>query len=396
LIAGPLVIIAVVGAVDYLSGYEIFFFSFYVVAVALAAWFVGKRFGMIISVLSVAISLAGDVAAGAHYSSSFVPICNATVVTAGYFVVVWLVDQLRSLHHELDDRVQQRTPAPETITRQFSRLELPIKTQPATTVAGQQLLPISVSVITLNEEQNLARCLESVRGLATEIVVLDSGSVDRTATIARDFGAIVETHPWQGYIAQKNAALQRCSQPWVLCLDADEALSPELARSIRQLFATGQPNENGFWVNRRTYYLGDWIHHAWYPEWRLRLIRTGHAVWSGLDPHDKLEADGATGRLAGDLLHYPPFRDLRDHFHSMIEHSHTMADSYVREGRVFHWHQLLFLPRFAFFKRLVLKQGWRDGWRGWLISFANLLGTFAKYAFLFEAQRTKRNDSTAP
>ena len=117
-----------------------------------------------------------------------------------------------------------------------------VQTQPATAVVGQQPLPISVSVITLNEEQNLARCLESVRGLASEIVVLDSGSVDRTGEIARDFGANFEAHPWQGHVAQKNAALRQCTQPWVLCLDADEALSPELARSIRQLFATGQPN----------------------------------------------------------------------------------------------------------------------------------------------------------
>jgi signal transduction histidine kinase len=123
LIAGILVIVGVVGVADYLSGYEIFFSAFYLVAVALAAWFVGKWFGVIISVLSVAIWLAGDVAAGAHYSSSFVPIWNVAVLTAVYFIVVWLVDRLRSLHKELENRVQQRTLALAQEMAERERLE---------------------------------------------------------------------------------------------------------------------------------------------------------------------------------------------------------------------------------------------------------------------------------
>jgi glycosyltransferase involved in cell wall biosynthesis len=251
-------------------------------------------------------------------------------------------------------------------------------------------------VITLNEEQNLARCLESVRGLASEIVVLDSGSVDRTGQIARDFGAVFETRPWQGHVAQKNAALRRCTQPWVLCLDADEALSPELARSIRQLFATGQPNENGFWMNRRTFYLGDWIHHAWSPEWKLRLVRAGHAAWGGLDPHDKLEADGTTGRLAGDLLHYPPFRDFHDHVTKAIKYARVAADAYAAAGRRANLYNLLLSPAAVVFKYLFVKQGWRDGWRGWLILVAKLLNVLAKYAFLLEKQHTAADSARRP
>jgi glycosyltransferase involved in cell wall biosynthesis len=255
--------------------------------------------------------------------------------------------------------------------------------------------PLSVAIITLNEERNLARCLASVRDLAAEIVVIDSGSTDKTGEIARSFGAIFEPRPWQGYVAQKNIALKRCTQPWVLCLDADEALSPQLAQSIARVFDGGDPKQNGFWVNRRTFYLGDWIRHAWYPEWRLRLVRGNLAGWGGLDPHDKLEILGPTARLEGDLLHYP-FRDLQDHLQSTIKHARTMADSYAAEGRKFRWHQLLVLPWFAFFKRLVLKQGWRDGWRGWLISVGNLVGTFAKYGFLLEKQLVKSDQEPAP
>jgi len=268
------------------------------------------------------------------------------------------------------------------------------QTQLTSAGVGQRLLPISVSVITLNEEQNLARCLESVRGLVTEIVVLDSGSVDRTEEIARNFGANFEVHPWEGYIAQKNAALEQCTQPWVLCLDADEALSPELARSIRRLFAAGQPSESGFWVNRRTFYLGGWIRHAWYPEWRLRLVRREQAQWRGLDPHDRLEVDGPTRRLDGDLLHYPPFASVHDHLQSAIGHARVMARSYAQAGRRAHWYDLVLSPTAVVFKFLFIKPGWRDGWRGWLILTVKLVNVLAKYAFLLEMQHTA--DDAAP
>lgn len=254
--------------------------------------------------------------------------------------------------------------------------------------AMHQPLPLSVAIITLNEERNLARCLESVRGLAAEIVVVDSSSTDRTGEIARQFGAAFEFNAWPGHVAQKNVALRRCRQPWTLSLDADEALSPELIQSLRQLFATGEPKADGYWANRRTFYLGRWIWHAWYPEWRLRLARRDKAEWRGLDPHDRLEVSGATARLDGDLLHYP-FRDLQDHLHSTIKHARTMAESYAREGRRFHWQHLLFSPWVAFVKRLVIKHGWRDGWRGWLIASVKAVNVFAKYAFLLENERTK-------
>ena len=251
-------------------------------------------------------------------------------------------------------------------------------------------LPLSVAVITLNEERNLRRCLDSVHSLAAEIVVIDSGSSDHTREIAREFSAIFEVHPWQGHVQQKNIALKRCTQPWVLCLDADEALSPELVDSVRAVFAHGNPPLNGYWVNRRTFYLGDWIRHAWYPEWRLRLVRRDHAAWRGLDPHDKLEADGATARLDGNLLHYPPFANVYDHLQSTIGHARIMAGSYARAGRRCHWYHLLFSPWAALLKIYVFKQGWRDGWRGLMIACVTLLGTMVKYAFLLEVQQTER------
>ena len=245
-------------------------------------------------------------------------------------------------------------------------------------------LPLSVAIVTLNEEANLPRLLESVRGLAAEIVVIDSGSTDRTEEIAREYGARFEHADWAGFITQKNHSLDACTQPWVLFLDADEALSPELAASLKELFANGcTPEKEGYWLNRRTWYLGAWIWHTWHPEWRLRLLKRGAGRWGGMDPHDRLDCTGATARLRGDLLHYS-FRDLHDHLQRTIKYARIMADSYAASGRKFRWRHLLLSPWVAFFKHLVLKQGWRDGWRGWLISCIRAIDCFAKYAFLLE------------
>jgi glycosyltransferase involved in cell wall biosynthesis len=249
---------------------------------------------------------------------------------------------------------------------------------------------LSAAIITLNEEANLPRCLESVRKLVTEIVVIDSGSTDRTREVAEKFGAIFEFHPWQGHVAQKNLALQRCSQPWVLCLDADEAVSPELATALRAALASN-PSEDGFFVNRLNFYLGRWIRHAWYPEWRMRVVRRGRAQWGGLDPHDKLEVQGQTRRLTGDLLHYP-YSSLQDHLETELKYARITADSLERSGRSFHWLPAIFSPSFAFLKVIVIKSGWLDGWRGWTIASARWFGTFAKYAFLLERRWSSRRD----
>ena len=251
-------------------------------------------------------------------------------------------------------------------------------------------LPISAAIITLNEEKNLPRCLESVRELTSEIVVIDSGSTDRTRDVAGRFGAIFEVHAWQGYVAQKNVAVQRCAQPWVLCLDADEAVSPELAAALRKLFAGGEPREHGFLVNRLNFYLGQWIRHSWHPEWRLRLARRSGAHWVGLDVHEKLEVEGATRRLAGDLLHYS-FDSLEDHLKKTLDYARLAADSYARDGHSCHWYNMVFSPLLAFLKVLVVRSGWRDGWRGWMIAGAKWLNVFAKYSFLLEHRWSKEN-----
>jgi glycosyltransferase involved in cell wall biosynthesis len=244
-------------------------------------------------------------------------------------------------------------------------------------------------IITLNEEASLPRCLASLRGLASDIVIVDSGSTDRTCDIAAEYGARFEFHPWQGYVTQKNTALTRARQTWALCMDADEEVSAELAASIRTLFARGGPERDGYWVNRFNFYLGDWIRHAWYPEWRLRLVRVNSASWRGTDPHDRLEVPGTTARLDGHLHHYS-YADLQDHFQRIIRYARIAADARAHAGRPVRWFHLACSPWLAFFKSLVLRQGWRDGWRGWIIAFATLTKVFAKYAFLCEKRWSVR------
>lgn len=249
----------------------------------------------------------------------------------------------------------------------------------------QSRLPLSVAIITLNEEEHLPRCLASVQDLASEIVVVDSGSTDRTAEVANKAGAVFRVEAWAGHVAQKNKALAACSQPFVLSLDADEEVSPELAEALRRLFDERLPGPDGFWINRRTFYLGQWIHHSWNPEWRVRLVRKDRAQWSGRDPHDKLEVQGTTARLTGDLLHYS-YDDLQDHFSRTLRYARISAGTMRSQGKICHWYHLMFSPWLAFLKKLVLRSAWRDGWRGWIISMATFFGVFAKYAFRFEMQ----------
>lgn len=175
-------------------------------------------------------------------------------------------------------------------------------------------------------------------------------------------------------------------------LDADEVVSPELAASVRALFASRDPAADGYWINRRTFYLGRWIHHAWYPEWHLRLARRQKARWTGPDPHARLEVHGPTVRLKGDLLHYS-YRDLQDHFQRTIRYARISARSLAQQGRRCRWYHLALSPWLALGKRLILKQGFRDGIRGWIIAYATFFSVLAKSAFLLENQMQETPDA---
>lgn len=244
-------------------------------------------------------------------------------------------------------------------------------------------LPLSVTVITLNEERNLDRCLASVQGLAREIVVVDSGSTDRTGEIAAAHGARFVYNRWQGFNAQRVFGEQHCQQPWVLALDADEVLSDELRAAITTALGREGP-QAGYSFSRRTFYLGAWIWHVWYPEWRLRLYRRDRASWVGEEPHGRCEVQGPVQRLPGDLLHYS-FRNLSEHLNKTLSYARTSALAQYQRGKRFSGLRMLLSPGFRVFRDVVLKSGWRDGWRGVAIAMIGGYSSFAKQAFLYEA-----------
>lgn len=252
------------------------------------------------------------------------------------------------------------------------------------------MLSLSVAIITKNEADNLPRLLASLEPLnPAEIIIVDSGSSDETVAIAKAHGARVIETDWPGHVAQKNRALEACEQPWVLSLDADEPISAELAQNIQTLFTASRANKDGYEISRLTWYLGDWLRYVWYPEWRLRLVRRDKAHWAGEDPHDRLEINGSVGRIKGDIHHYS-YRDIDDHFRRSIDYARIGAQSLAARGKPFRWDKLVFSPMVRFIRLLIIRQGWRDGWRGWIIAWSSMFSGFLKYAFLYEIERKKR------
>lgn len=249
--------------------------------------------------------------------------------------------------------------------------------------AGRGKLPISLVVITANEERNLQRCLTSA-DFCADVVVVDSGSTDRTVQIAMEHGARVFHRAWSGYGPQKNFGCDQASQPWVLCLDADEEVSPQLRESIHTSFAS-DPTEDGFEINRHSIYGSRLINHSgWYPQWRLFLFRRDCAVWGGPEPHAEVLFNGKRkARLAGDLYHHT-YRDIHQHAMKTIGLSHAAARAMYAEGRRASWLDILFRPMWAVLRSYVLQRGFLSGFYGLVIAMVSGAYTFLKYTMLRE------------
>lgn len=244
---------------------------------------------------------------------------------------------------------------------------------------------IAAAVICQDEEDRIAACLESV-AWCDEIVVVDAGSRDRTALIAEKRATRVVRNAWPGYVAQKNFALEQTTADWILCLDADERCTPELADAIRRALA-GDPAVAGFAVRRHVFYLGRWIGHGgWYPDWKLRVVRRGRARWGGADPHDKLLSDGPVARLDADLVHLT-YRDFADHLRTVQRFSDVVSDAWLRAGRRPSLLRAALHPPVKFLECFVWKQGFRDGWPGFVIAATSAFYVFAKHVKLWEKSR---------
>ena len=251
-------------------------------------------------------------------------------------------------------------------------------------------LKISACLIVCNEEKNLARCLASVAPVVDEIVVVDSGSVDRTPELARSFGARWIAQPWLGYVGQKNLALDQAAHPWVLSLDADEELSPELAAAIARLRADpaadapGAPN--GYTVSRQVFYRGRWIRHGdWYPDRLVRLFRRAEAQFAGGRVHEKLEIAGRHPLLPGKLHHYT-YADPADRAARSRHYAGLWAQTALERGR--HTWPGIGAAHAAlrFVRGYVFKGGFLDGAAGFDVARGNAAEVALKYRLLREAQ----------
>jgi glycosyltransferase involved in cell wall biosynthesis len=251
---------------------------------------------------------------------------------------------------------------------------------------------LSVVVICYNEEAILGECLSAVQW-AEEIVVLDSFSTDRTLEIAQEHTPRVFQGEWQGYAKQKSLALTYATHPWVLSLDADEVVSPELAREIQSLLA-GNPGFSGYRVPRRAFYMGRYLRHCWHPDLKLRLFRKDRGRWSEHEVHESFLLDGPSGQLKNPLFHYS-FPRIEDHLSTIQQYTTLGAESLAKAGRVFSLARLLGSPLAMFLQQYIGKRGFLDGIPGLVASVLSAFHEFVKYAKLYELTRRQADTQDA-
>jgi glycosyltransferase involved in cell wall biosynthesis len=253
---------------------------------------------------------------------------------------------------------------------------------------------LSVTVITKNEAAHIAAALESV-AWAHEIVVVDSESTDDTVAIARRFTDRVVVRPWPGYAAQKNHAASLARHDWVLSLDADERVTPELATEIRSTLS-GTRAPKAYRIPRVTWHLGRWIRTTdWYPDHQVRLYDRRAARWTGQYIHESLSVDGEVGVLAGELQHYP-YRDIADHLETIGRYTTLAAQQMRASGRRSGLLQLAAHPPLAFLRNYMARGGFRDGAPGFIVSALNAYYVFVKFAKLRELEAAGGAESPEP
>jgi len=240
-----------------------------------------------------------------------------------------------------------------------------------------------VVIITYNEEKRLEPALRSVRDIASEIIVVDSFSRDDTVKIAKRFNAKVYKREWKNYADQKNFANDQADYPWILSLDADERLSPELRKEIQEL-KEKQSEASGFSMPRQVFYLGRWIlHSGWYPDRKIRLFKKDKAFWEGEYVHEKLVIQGNVRKLKGPIYHFS-YKDISDHLKRIDQFSSLGAKKLYSAGKKCRWYHLAFLPPFRFMRSFFLKSGILDGYAGFVIAALHSYAVFARYAKLKE------------
>jgi glycosyltransferase involved in cell wall biosynthesis len=252
---------------------------------------------------------------------------------------------------------------------------------------------ISAVIITFNEERNIGRCLDSLKGIVDDVVVVDSFSTDGTQAICIEKGARFVRHAFEGHIEQKNWAITQALYPHILSLDADEALDERLQQSI--LMVKKSWDQDGYVMNRLTNYCGQWIHHCgWYPDTKLRLWDSRRGSWTGINPHDEYkfhDSSVSTGFLKGDILHYS-YYTRADHYKQVNYFTDILAKEYLKKGRGGAWYKMIINPVAKFLGDYVLKLGFLDGKAGFVISRISAYATWMKYSKLRKLQHASRKN----
>jgi glycosyltransferase involved in cell wall biosynthesis len=244
---------------------------------------------------------------------------------------------------------------------------------------------LTVTVIAWNEEERLRACLESV-SFADEIVVVDAESSDKTASLAREFTDKVWVRPWPGFAVQKNFALDQATGQWVLSLDADERVTPELAARIRSI-VTAEGVAAGYLIPRRNIFWGAWVRHGGlYPDYQLRLFRRGAGRFAEDAVHESVRVDGPVQTLAEPLLHQS-YRDLEDFVRRSNRYSTLAAADWLRRGRAVSVPGLIMKPLGRFLSMYIMRRGFLDGWRGLVLAVLYAEYVFLRMAKAWEARR---------
>jgi glycosyltransferase involved in cell wall biosynthesis len=257
---------------------------------------------------------------------------------------------------------------------------------------------LALVVITRNEEANIGRCLASVSGLAQQVIVVDSGSTDRTREIAVAAGAEVSTEEFLGYGRQKQLAMEKAGCDWLLFLDADEWLDEEARNAIGTALRAGPPGDvSGFRLRMRTFYLGGWAEHAlWLTEPKLRLVRRGSARWKPDVVHESLELTrGRSRSIKGRILHFP-YRDLGHQLQKIDRYTELISvrDRDVPAARV--WFGMTLEPPLVFLHKYILQLGFLDGRRGFLGASLMALYFFVRYAKIWERRQERSGRRSGP
>lgn len=240
---------------------------------------------------------------------------------------------------------------------------------------------LTIIILTYNEERHIKECIESVR-FADEILIIDSGSVDKTLEIAEEAGARVVTHPMtEGFAAQRNFAMQQTTTDWILFLDADERMTPLLANEIKEAIVDYK-QITAFKIPRRNHFLGKWIKNCgWYPDYSLRLMKKGKAHYTGL-VHEHLVVDGLTSVLKQPFIHYT-YSNIEQYLAKLNKYTSLAALEMKQKGKKSGLLDIGFRPAFTFFKFFLLRKGFLDGIEGLVVSLLSAFYVLVKYVKLY-------------